>query len=306
MSADKEASCVFFKAPVRRGNAPASSKRRQDSSPDASSSSGDESQPSASTFRSSKTVKKGLVTTSTSNSSSNKRRQQNHGSDDEDNQEAFMDIKFKSDRQAQPQGPRDMGATATIEIDTDTTHDQQTIFERAKKINEELKGKVDDKIYRGINNYQQYYEKKDTAQGNASSGLVRNKGPIRAPAHLRVSVRWDYQPDICKDYKETGLLSNVYFILIKLFYLLGYCGFGDSCKFLHDRSDYKHGWQIEREWNDQSYGSVDNDSEKYLVGDKTNRSAAWSAFSSGKKDSSSHHEHDVESDGEEQVTFDFI
>jgi RING finger protein 113A len=285
MSAEKEASCVFFKAPVRRGNAPASSKRRQDSSPDASSSSGDESQPSASTFRSSKTVKKGLVTTSTSNSSSNKRRQQNHGSDDEDNQEAFMDIKFKSDRQAQPQGPRDMGATATVKIDTDTHHDQKTIFERARKINEELKGKVDD-----INNYQQYYEKKDTAQGNASSGLVRNKGPIRAPAHLRVSVRWDYQPDICKDYKETGLLSNVYFILIKLFYLLGYCGFGDSCKFLHDRSDYKHGWQI----------------EKYLVGDKTNRSAAWSAFSSGKKDSSSHHEHDVESDGEEQVTFDFI
>ncbi len=42
--------------------------------------------------------------------------------------------------------------------------------------------------------------------------------------------RWDYQPDICKDYKETG-----------------YCGFGESCKFLHDRSDYKHGWQIERE-----------------------------------------------------------
>jgi hypothetical protein len=21
----------------------------------------------------------------------------------------------------------------------------------------------------------------------------------------------------------------------------------DSCKFLHDRSDYKHGWQLERE-----------------------------------------------------------
>lgn len=35
------------------------------------------------------------------------------------------------------------------------------------------------------------------------------KGPIRAPAHLRATVRWDYQPDICKDYKETG-----------------YCGFG--------------------------------------------------------------------------------
>jgi RING finger protein 113A len=118
------------------------------------------------------------VTKSTTNFS-NKRHQQNTGGgddDNEDNQEKFVDIKFKSDRQAQPQGPRDMGATATVEIDTDTQNDQQTIFERAKKINDELKGKADDKIYRGINNYQQFYEKKDTVQGNASSGLARNKG----------------------------------------------------------------------------------------------------------------------------------
>lgn len=93
-------------------------------------------------------------------------------------------------------------------------------------------GKADDKIYRGINNYTHYYEKKDTAQGNAASGMVR-KGPVRAPAHLRATVRWDYQPDICKDYKETG-----------------FCGFGDSCKFLHDRSDYKFGWQLEQEMQD--------------------------------------------------------
>jgi hypothetical protein len=54
-----------------------------------------------------------------------------------------------------------------------------------------------------LNNYAQYYKKKDTAAGNASSGMVR-KGPIRAPSNLRATVRWDYQPDICKDYKETG------------------------------------------------------------------------------------------------------
>ncbi|XP_004927589.1 E3 ubiquitin-protein ligase RNF113A [Bombyx mori] len=120
-------------------------------------------------------------------------------------------------------------ATATYELDTEKDRDAQAIFEKAQKINEELHGQADDKIYRGINNYAQYYKKKDTAAGNASSGLVR-KGPIRAPANLRATVRWDYQPDICKDYKETG-----------------FCGFGDSCKFLHDRSDYKHGWQLERE-----------------------------------------------------------
>ena len=28
----------------------------------------------------------------------------------------------------------------------------------------------------------------------------------------------------------------------------GFCGFGDSCKFMHDRTDYKSGWQLEREW----------------------------------------------------------
>lgn len=36
-----------------------------------------------------------------------------------------------------------------------------------------LKGQEDDKIYRGINNYAPIIEKKDTAQGNASSGMVR-------------------------------------------------------------------------------------------------------------------------------------
>lgn len=44
-------------------------------------------------------------------------------------------------------------------------------------------------VYRGINNYAMYYKKKDTAAGNASSGLVR-KGPIRAPANLRATVRY--------------------------------------------------------------------------------------------------------------------
>lgn len=134
-------------------------------------------------------------------------------------------------------------ATATYEMDTERDRDAQAIFEKAQKINEELNGQADDKVYRGINNYAQYYKKRDTAAGNASSGLVR-KGPIRAPANLRATVRWDYQPDICKDYKETG-----------------FCGFGDSCKFLHDRSDYKHGWQLEREEAEATAAGGDSDYE---------------------------------------------
>ncbi|CAC5373945.1 RNF113A [Mytilus coruscus] len=158
---------------------------------------------------------------------------------DKEEKESKMSLSYKSSRTGKSEGPGDMGATATVEIDTDLSVDAQAIFERSQQLSKELNDKEDDKIYRGINNYAKYIEKKDTAQGNASSGHVR-KGPIRAPAHLRATVRWDYQPDICKDYKETG-----------------FCGFGDSCKFLHDRSDYKHGWQLEREMDEGRYGARD-------------------------------------------------
>lgn len=47
-----------------------------------------------------------------------------------------------------------------------------------------------------------------------------------------MTVRFDYQPDICKDYKETG-----------------FCGYGDSCKFVHDRGDYKSGWELDKVYN---------------------------------------------------------
>ena len=143
--------------------------------------------------------------------------------EDETTYSKDMFVAFAANKDVQEK--TDMGATATYDLDTAFDRDTQATFERAAKLNKEMKEqKNDDKVYRGMNNYQQFYEKKDTAQGNASSGIARAKGPMRAPSNLRATVRWDYQPDICKDYKETG-----------------YCGFGDSCKFMHDRSDYKHG-----------------------------------------------------------------
>ncbi|MPC26668.1 RING finger protein 113A [Portunus trituberculatus] len=145
---------------------------------------------------------------------------------------------YKSRRTEDREGPRDMGATSTIQFETEKDRDAQAVFERSLQINKETRGKEDDKVYRGMNNYAHFFEKKDTAQGNAASGGVR-KGPMRAPDNLRATVRWDYQPDLCKDYKETG-----------------FCGFGDSCKFLHDRTDYKLGWQLEME---SSKGGDDSD-----------------------------------------------
>ncbi|RUS34573.1 hypothetical protein BC938DRAFT_479656 [Jimgerdemannia flammicorona] len=71
----------------------------------------------------------------------------------------------------------------------------------------------------------------DTEKRLANPKMAR--GPQRAPANIRVTAVFDYKPDLCKDYKETG-----------------FCGYGDSCIFLHDRSDYKSGWQLEREWDE--------------------------------------------------------
>ena len=79
--------------------------------------------------------------------------------------------------------------------------------------------------------------KKHAAAAVAGSAMPRpvgKAGPSRAPPTARNVSVMDYQPDVCKDYKETG-----------------YCGYGSACKFLHDRSDYKAGWQIDQEWEEE-------------------------------------------------------
>ena len=86
-----------------------------------------------------------------------------------------------------------------------------------------------DGAYHGMNNYVDYrqgFRREHTIGNEKSSGW---HGPLRASAFVRTTARFDYQPDVCKDYKETG-----------------YCGYGDACKFVHDRSDYKSGWELER------------------------------------------------------------
>ena len=117
----------------------------------------------------------------------------------------------------------------------------RAINDRAAEIRSETKDKEDDKIYRGMNNYAQYIDKKESLIGKRLT--IK---PIRAPTNIRSTVRWDYEPMLCKDFKETG-----------------YCGFGDTCKFMHDRSDYKFGWQMDKEFEEGRQDSSDD--EKYVI-----------------------------------------
>ncbi|KZT53744.1 hypothetical protein CALCODRAFT_39717 [Calocera cornea HHB12733] len=88
----------------------------------------------------------------------------------------------------------------------------------------------DDGMYHGLAGY-----KRHILKSRQEVPKAMRSGPVRAnPSTIRQVTITDYQPDVCKDYKETG-----------------YCGFGDTCKFLHDRGTYMAGWQLDRQWEEQ-------------------------------------------------------
>merc|ERR1712194_419111 len=130
-------------------------------------------------------------------------------------------------------------AVRRLEVDTDEAHDNRAVLERNQAIHKGLKdGSLEKGVYRGMGAYKQYAERSDTAISMAKS--TGNLGPVRGSmTNVRTTLRIKYigttgEGGICKDYKDTG-----------------YCGFGDSCKFLHDRSDYKPSYILEKEWEEQ-------------------------------------------------------
>lgn len=91
---------------------------------------------------------------------------------------------------------------------------------------------VADGTYKGLANATKFIEKNP----NAPTRVV---GPVKAPTNLRTITVTDFAPDVCKDYKTTG-----------------FCGFGDNCKYLHAREDYKQGWQLDKEWETVTKGKT--------------------------------------------------
>lgn len=89
---------------------------------------------------------------------------------------------------------------------------------------------VPDGTYKGLANQTKFIQKNVDAPN-------RTVGPIKAPTNIRTITVTDFAPDVCKDYKQTG-----------------FCGFGDNCKYLHAREDYKAGWQLDKEWENVTKG----------------------------------------------------
>ncbi|KAF6802477.1 Pre-mRNA-splicing factor cwc-24 [Colletotrichum sojae] len=87
-----------------------------------------------------------------------------------------------------------------------------------------------DGTYKGLANQTSFIQKNPDAPS-------RTVGPIKAPTNIRTITVTDFAADVCKDYKTSG-----------------FCGFGDNCKFLHAREDYKQGWQLDKEWEGVTKG----------------------------------------------------
>lgn len=123
---------------------------------------------------------------------------------------------------------------ATRVLETETEFDRDARAQREKVLRQATEGATEDGTYKGMNSYIDYrkgFRREHTVASEKGTG---SHGPLRGNAYVRVSARFDYQPDVCKDYKETG-----------------YCSYGDACKFMHDRGDYKSGWELDRMWEEE-------------------------------------------------------
>lgn len=119
---------------------------------------------------------------------------------------------------------------ATYASESLTAEDSRT--KALKTLTQGRKAEDSSRVYQGEANYPVYAEKSE--RDIYSSKFTGSLGPIKAPQYYRASCRFDYAMGICKDWKEAG-----------------YCGFGDGCIFVHDRSDYKSGYQMEKDWERQ-------------------------------------------------------
>eukprot|EP00892_Ulva_mutabilis_P009044 jgi/Ulvmu1/6511/UM003_0144.1 len=132
----------------------------------------------------------------------------------------------------------DMGATRLREEETEQHRDRRAQQEAFMNNSE-----AGDGTYKGMQGY------KDWKQGLRRENEVPIHGPQRVSQFVRTTIRIDYQPDVCKDYKETG-----------------FCSYGDSCKFLHDRGDYKSGWELERDWQAQQKAKREKIQQRLVEG----------------------------------------
>ncbi|AMD20273.1 HDL471Wp [Eremothecium sinecaudum] len=124
--------------------------------------------------------------------------------------------------------------TLTLQGIKDNNDDKEDIKDDKVNKNEhtssEIASKLDDVLTVGNEDMEHAY-KRDIEKRLGGGIEFTAPGKTASVAGVQKKIITDYQPDVCKDFKQTG-----------------YCGYGDSCKFLHSRDDFKAGWKLNEEW----------------------------------------------------------
>lgn len=187
--------------------------------------------------------------TDSSSSSDDDEDKHNNNHDDTTTSELLEQIRQErtTDKTAANKSKKTLLNTASTSNSTSKKKGGGAMMHQFKSNNHEIQLSAQDMATRTA----EYHPANNTINNNNNDGEVtndkdknatlaalqkqpRNKflaGPLKATTFVRTTARFDYQPDICKDYKETG-----------------FCGFGDTCIYLHDRGDTKSGWEMEQEY----------------------------------------------------------
>ncbi|KAK3067677.1 RNA-splicing factor [Teratosphaeriaceae sp. CCFEE 6253] len=131
---------------------------------------------------------------------------------------------FAADRTATLTATDD--ATKTSNWHTEAANAAETARLRAQHARETQDSADADGVYKGAAGYSNFMP--SDREPGAGGKLA---GPVKGSTNVRTITVTDFAPDVCKDYKQTG-----------------FCGYGDGCKYLHAREDYKQGWQLDKEW----------------------------------------------------------
>ncbi|CAL9736538.1 pre-mRNA-splicing factor Cwc24p [Monosporozyma servazzii] len=124
----------------------------------------------------------------------------------------------------------------TIKSNDETTKSEDEVDKRKTPLSKDDK-EVKPPTFLSSNNVSESDEEEEENGDNTITTFLNKRkqvgssGQIKQSKNLHSTVLIDYQPDICKDYAKTG-----------------YCGYGDNCKFLHSREDFKSGWKINKDW----------------------------------------------------------
>ncbi|KAH3674936.1 hypothetical protein WICMUC_002956 [Wickerhamomyces mucosus] len=149
------------------------------------------------------------------------------GSGAEEDDEAFSLKKPKVEKSTGQQLVISKSEESLTKNDAATKYDilNQEIIdqERLRKEHRNNDEDKDDGIYRGQAHYTKFLKPKTT---------MDVKGPKKSASNVRSTTTFDFQRDVCKDFRDTG-----------------FCGYGDSCKFMHARDDFKAGWKLNKDWD---------------------------------------------------------